>query len=112
MMDEFFLGAVNDQLLNYEAEFGPKATQDVLRALIPHLEKVGGQASVRQLQGLFSVNHAFHSYSTGAYTEIPLTILRAIASNPRYLVNRGTWATLLRSIMRALAGKTGAKQRL
>ena len=96
-VDESFLSTLTHKLLNYEAEFGAKAAQDMLQALTPYLENLGGRASIRGLNGRYSVNRAFHSYRAGEYAGVPTTILRAIASNPRYLANRGVMSILFRS---------------
>ncbi|MBE7551501.1 MAG: glycosyltransferase family 2 protein [Anaerolineales bacterium] len=96
-VDESFLSTLTHQLLNYEAEFGAEAAQDIFHALAPYLEKLGGRASVRRLNGSYSVNRAFHSYRAGEYAGVPTTIWQAIANDPKYLTNRGVLSILLRS---------------
>lgn len=96
-VDEPFLSGLIHQVLNYEKEFGAAAAQDVLRALIPYAKKLGGQAGVRQLNGYYSINRAFHSYHSGDYAGVPTSVLQAIANEPRYLANRGVLSILVRS---------------
>jgi glycosyltransferase involved in cell wall biosynthesis len=96
-VDEAFLSTLTIQLLNYEAEFGAEAAQGILHALAPYLETLGGRASVRRLNGSYSVNRAFSSYGAGEYAEVPARILHALASNPKYLADRGVLSILLRS---------------
>jgi glycosyltransferase involved in cell wall biosynthesis len=96
-VDDYFLSRLTYQLLNYEAEFGTQATQDIFHALIPYLERLSGQRSVRRLNGYYSVNRAFHHYQAGEYSGVLTTILQAIASDPKYLTNRGVLSILLRS---------------
>jgi hypothetical protein len=96
-LDESFLNALTHQLLNYETEFGSEAAQKLLPALTPYLEKLGGRASVRKLNSYYSVNRAFQSYHAGEYAQVPTKVLQAIATNPKYLANRGLLSILLRS---------------
>jgi glycosyltransferase involved in cell wall biosynthesis len=96
-VDEPFLSTLTQKLLNYEAEFGVEATQNVLCSLTPYLESLGDRAFVRDLKSSYSVNRAFRSYDAGDYATVPMTILHAIANNPKYLANRGVVSILLRS---------------
>jgi glycosyltransferase involved in cell wall biosynthesis len=96
-VNDSFLSALAEQLVNYETEFGAEAAQDILRELTPYLEDLGVQASVRRLNSYYSLNRAFRRYSTGEFAEVPPMILRAVASNPKYLGNRGVLSILLRS---------------
>lgn len=102
-VDQSILSTLAHQLLNYEAEFGVEAAQDILQALAPYLENLGGRASVRALTGCYSVSRAFQSYHAGEYAKVPTTLLRAMASNPKYLANRGVLSILLRSTVGLLA---------
>jgi hypothetical protein len=96
-VDDSFLNTLTHQLLDYEAEFGAEVAQDVLRDLTPYLEDLGGQTSLRRLNGYYSVNRAFDRYDAGEYGQVPPMILRAVASNPKYLGNRGVLSALFRS---------------
>jgi glycosyltransferase involved in cell wall biosynthesis len=96
-VDGSFLSTLTHQLLNYEAEFGVEATQNVLHSLTPYLENLGGREIVRDLNGLYSVNRAFRSYHAGDYASVPMTLVHAIANNPKYLANRGVLSILIRS---------------
>jgi glycosyltransferase involved in cell wall biosynthesis len=102
--DESFMSLVTQYLIDYETEFGESAAQKKLRALSPYLEKLGGRASVRKLVGCYAVNRAFQSYRAGEYSQVPARIIPAVANEPRYLLNRGVLAVLLRS---TIAGMTG-----
>ncbi|MDX1463688.1 MAG: hypothetical protein R3359_11575, partial [Marinirhabdus sp.] len=96
--DEYFLNTLTHKLLDYEAEFGAEAGEDVFQALIPFLEKLGGKSSVRELKSSLSINQAFKNYHAGDRANVPAQILDAIINNPRYLVNRGTLSVLFHSI--------------
>jgi glycosyltransferase involved in cell wall biosynthesis len=97
--DEGFLQEVTHQLLSYEIEFGPQATQMVIRDLAPYLNKINrGNGSCR-LKSSYWVNRAFQSYHAGRFDQVPGQVLQAVASSPKYLGNRGVLAILLRSLM-------------
>lgn len=97
-MDEPFLCSLTAQLLDYETEFGPEATQDVFQKLRPYLEKIGNRAQVRWLNGHYLVNKAFLDYRAGKYAQVPSQVMRALVNNPHYLANRGVLAILFRSL--------------
>jgi hypothetical protein len=97
-LDQFYLRWLTAQLLDYEHEFGGEAAQRVLQTLLPYLEKIGGRAWVRCLRGNYFVNKAFVTYRAGKYATVPGQIMRACASNPRYLMNRGVWSIFFRSL--------------
>lgn len=96
--DESLISQLAKSLLNYETEFGDAPTQNKIETLTPHLAKLGGRASVRQLIGCYSVNRAFQSYHAGEYVNVRGRIIPAIVNNPKYLVNRGVLSIFLRSI--------------
>lgn len=104
--DQPFLRRLTQELLDYEAEFGFKATQDVLQDLYPFIEVVGNRSSVRWLRGCYSVNRAFQHYYAGEYGKVPREVLRAVVDNPQYLENRGVIAILLRSTIGLVSRKT------
>lgn len=103
--DEAYLGQVTQQLLNYEAEFDFRATQNVIQALAQHLSRLGEGRSVRRLNANYSINRAFHNYRIGEYTQVPGTVVHAISSDPRFLANRGVLAILVRSLRNAMGFK-------
>jgi len=96
-IDDYYLNTLTDKLLDYEAEFGVEARQNVYQVLVRYLNKLGGKSSVRLLSGSFLINRAFNEYQAGDYARVPMLIFRAIANNPKYLVNRGVMSVLLRS---------------
>lgn len=108
-LDEQFLRKLTDQLLNYEAEFGTEAAQEVFQNLTPYLEKIGNRASVRWLNGCYAINQAFKGYQTGQYTKVPREIMRAVSNNPKHLANRGVLAMLVRSLFGAI-NQAGARR--
>jgi glycosyltransferase involved in cell wall biosynthesis len=97
-LDQLYLNQLTQQLLNYEVEFGPEAARKVFHDLSPFLQDVGGPASVRRLNGTYSINLAFRNYETGKYLGVPSTVMQAISNDPRLLANRGVLAILIRSL--------------
>lgn len=97
-IDEHLMQLITHHLLGFENEFGPEATETVLRKLIPYLKQVGNGRSARRLAGSYSVNRAFQDYRAGEYAQVPRKVMRAVANDPAYLANRGVMAILLRSI--------------
>jgi glycosyltransferase involved in cell wall biosynthesis len=98
-VDDYFLNSLTHKLLDYEAEFGNKAKDDVYQVLIPYLKKIGGKASIRRLNGSYSINRAFQRYHAGEYTKVPARIFDAIVNNPKYLINRGVLRIFMHSIL-------------
>jgi Glycosyl transferase family 2 len=98
VIDEPFVQKVTYELLSYETECGAAAAETVRRALLPFLKQVGGAAAVRALNGCCAINRAFRSYHNQRYREVPARVVRAFASDPRYLLDRGALSILLRSL--------------
>jgi hypothetical protein len=98
-VDELFLRELSYQLLSFEIEFGPEATEKVLRSLVPYLEKAGNRGRVRRLTGRYLVNQAFQRYRAGEYVKVREQIMKALTNDPKYLINRGVMAILFRSII-------------
>lgn len=96
-VDDYYLNTFTDKLLDYDAEFGIAARQEVYQALVPYLKKLGGKVNIRRLNGSFLINRAFKSYHAGDYATVPTSILHAAVSNPKYLVNRGVLSVLFHS---------------
>jgi len=111
-VEGYYLNTLVDKLLDYEAEFGIEARRDVYQALVPHLKNIGGKVSVRRLKGALLINHAFKSFHAGDHAIVPTRILRAIASNPKYLTNRGVLSILFRSIVGSLKQSRPASRKL
>ena len=98
-LDKRFFWLLRYQLMNYEAVFGPEATQTVLCNLSPYLKKVGGRTSARRLKGWYWLDLAFRNYDTGKYAKVLGKVMRAVVNNPKYLVNRKMLTILYRSVI-------------
>jgi len=96
--DEPFIQRLTHELLSHEKEYGALAGETVRDALLPFLRQIGGAAAVRNLKGCYAINRAFASYRRQRYREVPALVLRAFANDPRYLLNRGAFSILLRSL--------------
>jgi glycosyltransferase involved in cell wall biosynthesis len=99
-VDQALFARIIAQLLDFEAEFGPDATQDVIQSLSIFLEKIGGRHLLRRLNGSFFINQAFRSYKVGNYPNTVNTVIKAAAEDPKFLSNRGVLSILFRSIIR------------
>ena len=97
-IDAPFVQAVTYELLSYETECGAAAADAVRRDLLPFLKQVGGAAAARGFDGCWAINRAFASYRNRRYREVPGRVIRALASDPRYLLNRGVLSILVRSL--------------
>ena len=106
-MDEEAIQQVTHELLGYELCYGAEAALDMLSRLSSSLEAVTGKRSASWLKGSYFLNIAKQD-STGDKNGItPGTILGAIASHPKYLLNRGMLSTLIKS----MAGPSSASAR-
>lgn len=97
-LDKPYCYALLDQLTEYEAEFGPAATEKVLQRLSRYLGRIGKRTDMRWFKGAYFVDRAFRDYRQGNYAEVPNSVFRAVSSNPTYVANRGVWAILFRSL--------------
>lgn len=102
-LDERFLPPLTDQVLNYEAEFGPQATHVFLQNLAQALDGMQGNPSARRLHSDYSLSRAFIYYQTGEYSRVPRAVIEAISRNPMHLTNRGVWAITVRSVLGAFS---------
>jgi glycosyltransferase involved in cell wall biosynthesis len=98
--DELLISQLTQSLLNYQIEYGDAATFDVIRALRPYLEKLGGRRIARQLVGCYTINRAFLDYHRGCYSQVVRRVTSAFVYSPGYITNRGATSILLRSIFR------------
>ena len=105
-IDGSFLHSLAYQLTSYEIEFGASAARSVLRKLEPYLKRLGNGHCVRRLKGYYSINGAFEDYRIGKYANVPIKLIDAVASDPRYLANRGVLSILFRSLGAGLGSAT------
>ena len=106
-VDGFLVDQVARSLLDYAQEFGEEATQRVLLALVPHLERLGGRAVTRRLRARYHANRAFDAFR-GGEGGVARMVAAAVWNDPGYARNRGLWSVLLRS---ALRGSSDASRR-
>ena len=96
-----FLNELVAHLLNYEAEFGSEAAQNVLHNLTRELERVSERDDLQYLSGLYFVNSAFRDYRKGQYKETLPNVIKAVISDKSYLADRGVLALLSRSMLKS-----------
>ena len=104
-IDKPFIQTLTAQLLNYEEEFGQGSVEDVLENLSSSFQEAGYRHSVRMLRGCYAVNKAFQDYRTGKFIKVPGSVIRAIMTDPHYLINRGVMLISIQSIFSILRYK-------
>jgi hypothetical protein len=98
-LDGAHISSLTHNLLNYELEFGDIAVQAKIQALAPFLRKLKGSRIVQKLIGCYMVNRAFDSFHAGKYRQVPRLTIRAIANEPKYLINRGVLSIFFNSMV-------------
>jgi len=101
-IDDYFLDTLTQKLLDYRAEYGIEAAQEILSALTSLLQNLAGGNRIRSLVGNYLVNLAFQYYHKGEYAKTHKTVINAIGNDPKYLINRGVLSILSRSTFRLL----------
>jgi glycosyltransferase involved in cell wall biosynthesis len=101
-IDDYFLDTLTQKLLDYRAEYGIEAAQEILSALTSLLQNLAGGNRIRSLVGNYLVNLAFQYYHKGEYAKTHETVINAIGNDPKYLINRGVLSILGRSTFRLL----------
>jgi hypothetical protein len=96
-VDREFLQFLTSHLLNHEHEFGSEAALAALARVGSCVERVAGRRTAARLRGSYFVNRAFDDYRAGRLASVPGLVLRAAASDPSHLANRGVVAILVRS---------------
>jgi hypothetical protein len=86
------------QLENYEKEFGTEEALAVLDKFEVCFFQQGWKSNFKKFKGIFFINQAFTNYRASRYKKVPSNIVKAIASQPSYLRNRGVLSILIRSI--------------
>ena len=97
-LDDTSMNMMSDDLLNYEAEMGPEASQIILNQLSDRLSRLNKGAEARSLVGLYTLNRAFRNYGAGRFQTVPTDIRRAMTSDIKYMSNRGVLSILFRSL--------------
>lgn len=101
-IDEPFVQFLTSHLLNHEHEFGQEAALAALARVGAGVELVAGRSGAGRLRGSYFVNRAFENYRGGKPASVPGLVLRAAASDPSHLANRGVVAMLVRSALQAV----------
>jgi glycosyltransferase involved in cell wall biosynthesis len=97
--DDTLVNQLTRYLLDYSIEFGDDATQNKVKRLNPHFEKIGGRVGVRQFRGCYLINRAFYDRQAGEHAKVPKNIMLGVVENPKNITNRGVQSVFLRSIL-------------
>jgi len=98
IVDEPALNMLSDELLNYEAELGSTASQQVIDNLSNLLTKLNRQDKSKFLIGFYAQNRAFRNYHIGRFDSVPNDVARAVKADFKYLLNKGVLSILFRSL--------------
>ena len=101
-IDESYINQMVVQLLNFEAEFGPEPTDEVLQRLSTYLNWVGKSSNARWLRGSYYFNRGLKSFRAEEYSLVPGSFLRSAKNYPEYLSNRGFLSILSRSLLKSI----------
>lgn len=104
VIDDGFMHELSHQLAIFEREFGKSAAEAVLTTWKVYLAKFNEGRAAHHLAGSYLANRAFHRFRTGDYANVPLSVLQAMWSDPRYILNRGMMSIMAKSIY-ALPGR-------
>lgn len=97
-VDESFIQQVTHELLGYEMAHGSDATKAMISKFSSSLVKFLDKTSLHWLRGSYWVNVASQNYHDGWLGKVAGNILSAIASRPKYLLDRGVMSILFKSL--------------
>lgn len=98
VIDESALGMLNNELLNYEAEFGSAASQQIIDDLSGLFEQLNRKDKSKFLIGFYALSRAFRNYHAGRFDSVPGDVARAVQSDYKYLFDLGVPSILFRSL--------------
>jgi hypothetical protein len=104
--DEAFEGRLAYQLATYELACGAAAAEAAVDRLAFCLGRVGLSKAARRIRARYLVNKGFRNYRNGARPKVIRHVTKALATDPRYLLNRGVLSILGRSLLGAGIPKT------
>ena len=99
VIDKGYLKQLATQLLDFEHEFGAEKTKTIYQTLYASLLTELDRSLIRWFLGYYQVNQAFQNYSAGAYSRVPLRVVKAIANDYNYFSNRGVVSIFFRSLV-------------
>jgi glycosyltransferase involved in cell wall biosynthesis len=98
-----FLKKLVAQLVLIRSELGQDAAMAALARLEKPMYQLGGNASVRYLLGSFAFNSAFVLYRARKYRDVPQELRQAARYWPGFLVNKGFYAVMVKSLLQGRA---------
>jgi glycosyltransferase involved in cell wall biosynthesis len=103
-IDEQYIRDVVYQLRAYEIERGAEAAVAAARRMTRELRAAFPTAKIPSLDAELQLARAFEDYFAGRCDVVPIGVLRAIKSDPRYVLNRGALSILVRSAIQPRSG--------
>ena len=98
-INDQFIQEQTKRIMDFEVAFNPNDAKVVLENLSKSLCHTGTFIDAQRLKGCFYVNRAFGFYRERDFIKVTPDVLKAIAYNPTYLINRGVVSILIRSIL-------------
>lgn len=93
-------------LVIYERELGAPAAAAVWRRWQAALRPLGTAQVMQRMTGSYLANRAIQCFRMGDYANVPMSVLRAIRHDRRYLWNRGLFSMMARSLYARPAQRT------
>ena len=100
---DWFLRLAAYHLNHFQTDAGDDAADDAALRLSSELSALGSAAAGRRLCGDLRMTRAFRDFQSGDRRHVPKNVLRAMAGEPSYTLNRGAWSILMRSVLKRSA---------
>lgn len=106
-VDDVLFNDINHQLLGLQLEQGPEAAEQAARCVEQNL-RAAGYTRLPSLVGRLQLSRAFADYYAGQHAAVPGSVLRAIGTDPRHVLNRGALSILVRSALHSRMSADGS----
>ena len=98
-IDITFIQALIYQLISYEKEFGPEASQERLQKMVPYMINLGGHQKLRLLKANYYFNQAINHFQARNRKDAVSKALHTLRNDPTFITNRGLISILLHSLI-------------
>lgn len=99
IIDSQAMNMLSEELLTYEDELGGVAAAGVIDVLYNLLSKYAERKNARFLVSFYAINRAFRNFDNKKYDVALGDVIKAIKTDPKYLLNRGALSVLFRSFL-------------
>jgi hypothetical protein len=109
-LDQPYLDEVIHQLLGVEMELGRKAAEEAAARLDEQFRSIMGRTAQPSFVAALELGRAYAYYHSGRHKEVPAQVLRAIRSNPRCALSRGSLSIFMRAALQSGRVRSGMSQ--